>query len=50
MYHSFMKMDQDHVPYIYLVGMLCSNACMKQIYDIDDLRKCLMQTLFDFEQ
>jgi len=30
MYHSFIKMDQDHVPYIYLVGMLRSNACMKQ--------------------
>jgi len=37
--------------FTYLFGVLCSNVCMKQkIHDIDDLRKCLMQTCFDTEQ
>ena len=31
MYHSFIKVDQGHhVPYIYLLGVLYSKACMKQ--------------------
>jgi len=30
MYHSFIKVDQGHVPYIYLPGVLYSKACMKQ--------------------
>ena len=51
MYHSFIKVDQGHhVPYIYLIGVLCSKACMKQIHDIDDLQKRFMQTCFDFDQ
>jgi len=31
MYHSLIKVDEGHnVPYIYLFGVLYSNACMKQ--------------------
>jgi len=29
-YHTFIEMDHGHVPYIYLFGVLCSNACTKQ--------------------
>ena len=54
MYHSFIKVDQGHhVPYIYLLGVLYSKACMKQnsmTSKFDNLRKRLMQTCFDFDR
>jgi len=51
MYHSFITVDQGcHVPYTYLFGVLYSEVCMKiKTHDIDDLRKRLMQTWFDFD-
>jgi len=30
MYHNFIEMNQSHVSYIYLFGMVYSNACTKQ--------------------
>jgi len=46
--YSFIKVDQSHhMPYIYLLAVLYSKACVKQIHDINDLRKCLIQTCFD---
>jgi len=50
MYHSFIKVDKcHHVPDTYLLGVLYSKACVKQIHDISDLRKCLIRTCFDFD-
>jgi len=52
MCHSFIKVDQDHhVPYIYLFGVLYSNACYEtKTHDIDGLQKHLIQTWFDFDR
>ena len=44
MYHSFMEIGQGRVPYM----QQCVHGT--KIHDIDDLRKRLMQTWFDFEQ
>jgi len=30
MYHIFIEVEQGHVPYIYLFGVLCSNECTKK--------------------
>jgi len=54
MYHSFIEMDQSHVPYIYLYLLIWGGvqqcAYETKIRDIDDPRKRLMQTRFGFEQ
>jgi len=52
MYHSLIKVNQGHhVPYIYLFGVLDSKVYYEtKINDIDDLRKRLMQTCFDFDR
>ena len=52
LYHSFIKMDQGHVPYIIYLGVMqqYSHVQKKKIHAIDYLRKRLMQTWFDFEQ
>ena len=54
MYHSFIKVDQSyHVPYIYLYGVfgvIQQSVCETKIHDIDDLRRCLIQTCFEFDR
>jgi len=48
MYHSFIKVDQDHhMPYIYLFGVLYSKACMKQRFMTSTTD---LQTCFDFNR
>jgi len=49
MCHSFIKVNQGHIPYIYLFGVLCVYEI--KIHDIDNLRlrKCLVQSWFDFD-
>ena len=46
-------MDQNHVPYIYLFGVLYSNACTKQRLMASmtcKIQKRLIETSFDIEQ
>jgi len=52
MYHSFIKVDQSHhVLYIYLFGgVLQQSVHETKIHDIDDMRKRLTQTCFDFDR
>jgi len=39
-----------HVPEIYLHGYIQQSVHETKVHDIDDLRKRLMQTRFDFDQ
>jgi len=51
MYHSFIKVDPVIIrrTFTYL-GVIQQSMYETQIHDIDDLRKRLMQTCFDFDQ
>jgi len=52
MYHTFINVDQGHHgPYTYLfVGIIQQSVHETKIHDVDDLRKRLMQTCFDFDR
>ena len=50
---AFINVNQGHhVPYIYLLiwGVRQQSVHETKIHDIDDLRKRLMQTCFDFDR
>jgi len=45
MYHSFIKVDQDHhVPEFTYIGVIQQSVHETKIHDIDDLQKRSMQT------
>jgi len=46
-YNSFIEMDQGHV-HLLIWGVMQQCMYKTKIHDIDGLRKCLMQTWFDF--
>jgi len=51
MYHSFIKVDQDHhVPEFTYIGVIQQSVHETKIHDIDNLQKRSMQTCFGFDR
>jgi len=53
MHYSFIKVDRPGSScafHLLIWGVIQQNVCETKIHDIDDLRKRLMQTCFDFDR